>query len=299
MKLSQTKFLIFISFFFTPFFLMAQFGESLIPFEQDGLWGYMNLEKNIVVEAKFTEAYPIIYGRGRVKYKEKYGFVNRAGEIVIKAKYKEAEDFTMNGSNVIKGKKQLRIDTLGEINRSWLMACGFGSDCIDLMPLRSHPIIKKGNLYGLQLRKEVVQSNGQVELLLDTLEIEYDSIFPLYYGMICFKKNGKYGLIDRSIFQLGAKKTKELLEIRFEDFLVFPCYEVANGIKNIMALKSNGKWGIVYLNSGWFDFRTKEDKGKYRYESIGSLGRGYLIVEYKPDQFGVIDFMGKEYFRED
>lgn len=300
MKLYQTKFLTFICFSIAPFFLLAQWDKSLVPFEQNGLWGYMNSEKAIVVEAKFAEAYPLFYGRGRIKHKGKYGFVNRIGEIEIKARYKEAEDFSLNGAAVIKSKKKFRIDTLGKVNSSWIMTCGYEPECNNLIPLHPHQLIEKDNLYGVQIQKEVTQSDGQINIIWDTLKIEYDSIFPLHLGMIGFKKNGKFGFISKSRLPLGAKKTNEMLDLKFEDFIVFPCYESSTELKSIMALKKNGKWGLVYLSyKGWSDGKGSGENIECKYNSIVSLGKNYLIVEYKPNKLGFVDFMNNEYFIDD
>jgi hypothetical protein len=55
----------------------------LIPFEENGKWGYVDSNDSIIVQPKFEEAYPTFAFRGRIKTNGKYGFIDEKGEIII------------------------------------------------------------------------------------------------------------------------------------------------------------------------------------------------------------------------
>lgn len=66
---------------------------DMFPYCENGLWGYNNKEGNTVIAPQYEEAYLLNYGLARVKMKGKYGFISEDGKQMLKCKYDEASDF--------------------------------------------------------------------------------------------------------------------------------------------------------------------------------------------------------------
>lgn len=65
------------------------FSEGLGPFCKDGLWGYMNVDGEVVIEPRFEFAGNFHEGRADVKLGGRWGFIDTSGELVIPPRYAE------------------------------------------------------------------------------------------------------------------------------------------------------------------------------------------------------------------
>ncbi|MEH7417857.1 WG repeat-containing protein [Neobacillus drentensis] len=78
-----------------PYAWVGNYGQGLLSFKRsnDGLFGYIDVEGNIVMEPKFTMAGHFIDGRAivslEINKKELYGLINHAGQFVIKPNYNQ------------------------------------------------------------------------------------------------------------------------------------------------------------------------------------------------------------------
>lgn len=283
---------------FLPIFLAAQWEDKpLFPFAQAGKWGYMDRGGNIIVNAQYQQTYPFKYNRGRFKHKDKYGFVNSKGQVVIKAKYKSATNFSLNGSKVERSKKTFYIDTLGAVNKTWIMSCGYMpyEKCSKPTPLAPHKVIQNGSKFNLLLALEEDTSSHRNQI--DTLPIAFDSIYSLHKNMVCFVKDGKIGLMDKFWLNEGSDYINKTLELVYDDYEVYPCQEETEAYENIIALKKDGLWAIVCLpNVAWFDSVVVNKQFGFKYKSIVSREDEYFIVEYRANAFGFVDTMGRKYF---
>lgn len=66
---------------------------NLIPYRQDGLWGYANPAKSIIIKPEFEEAEFFHEGFAVVKKGGKYGYINTVGKVVIPFKFFVAKPF--------------------------------------------------------------------------------------------------------------------------------------------------------------------------------------------------------------
>jgi len=67
---------------------------KLIPFESNGLWGFMNETKDkIVILPEFNGAGEFSSGLCPVKIGDKWGMINTLGEIIIKPKFDEIKKY--------------------------------------------------------------------------------------------------------------------------------------------------------------------------------------------------------------
>lgn len=295
--------LVFISFSFISVAQQPEDIDFIIPYEKDGLWGYMNGEKEIITIAEFEEAYPLQYGMGRVKKKGKYGYVNRFGEIAIKPKYKEAKDFSCNGGRVRKGKKTFNIDSEGEAVK-WVSPCGscLEFDCYYLdskWRKKDYEIIQNSNgKYGIIISRKIKKNQNEIVEFQDTLQPSFDKIIKLAFQIIYFEKNGRIDLIDDGAIHFGAQSILDRLDFRYEEMKVFHCYDNPKTIHKIIGLKKGGLWGYVDLTRPFLT-PIEEIVTKFKYVDVFTFEKFYAIVEYKPNRFGYIDREGTEYFMEE
>lgn len=61
--------------------------EGLFPFQADGLWGYKDNNKNVIIEPQFRFVQPFSEGAAAVYKNDKWGYINKKGEWIISPKY--------------------------------------------------------------------------------------------------------------------------------------------------------------------------------------------------------------------
>lgn len=64
------------------------------PIVENGKWGYMNDEGEVVIQAKFDQVGPFHDGLARVKSAGLWGYINQDGRSVLNPMYTEATDFS-------------------------------------------------------------------------------------------------------------------------------------------------------------------------------------------------------------
>jgi hypothetical protein len=80
--------------FATPVF--AQDADmSAIPYRHGDLWGYANMNKDIIIKPEYEEADFFHEGFASVKKGGKYGYINREGKVVIPFKFYSAKPFRL------------------------------------------------------------------------------------------------------------------------------------------------------------------------------------------------------------
>ena len=66
------------------------------------LWGFVDKEGKIVVEAQYDDAHSFSLGLAPAKYDDRWGYINNDNEFVIEAKYFDAKSFSIDGSAAVK-----------------------------------------------------------------------------------------------------------------------------------------------------------------------------------------------------
>lgn len=67
--------------------------EGIIIFSINGLYGFINLDNNCLVEPTYEEIGPFERGKAKVKRSGKFGYINKQGVEFIPAKYDKISDF--------------------------------------------------------------------------------------------------------------------------------------------------------------------------------------------------------------
>ena len=68
--------------------------DEWIPFEKDGLFGFVDAKNSVVIEPRFTHAGFFCDGLARVRSTDQYGFIDKTGRFVIAPEYEYANDFS-------------------------------------------------------------------------------------------------------------------------------------------------------------------------------------------------------------
>lgn len=77
-------------------------GDGLIAYEDDGLWGYIDSNGDIVIEPQYSQAKSFSNGMAAVADEDgKWGFINEDYELVIECEYLDAYYFTSDGTCMV------------------------------------------------------------------------------------------------------------------------------------------------------------------------------------------------------
>ncbi len=270
--------LILITIFFTN--LNAQSIEIIVPFSNNGKWGFMNINKEIVVFPQFEEAYPQANGLCRVKKNGKYGFINSSGKIKIKIKYDIASDFENGIAKVTRKGKTKYIKTNSKKNNRGIALCG-NHRC--LLPSFQESI----TIYDVGKKKGIYRSKWSN---IDTLPPIFDSIIPISHQLMYLIKDSKGDFLHEGSFGRYQKYFKEAKDFKYQDIKLFNCDMCKTGYSTTIGVKEEGLWGYmeVYIMPDW--------QIKPKYLAIEVFNNGFGLVEYEKDKFGYVDYQGNEYF---
>ncbi len=270
-------------------YLNAQSGDIIVPFYNNGKWGFMNQAKEIVICPQFDEAYPPFNGLARFKQKDKYGFVNMKGEIQIKARFDQADDFRYGVARVFKGQKKFYIKTNGKKNKIAIGVCGTHYSCVTPMMNRSTIIEENGKL-GIILDKAIRDENNLINYVPDTIPPMFDSIVPISHQLMYIVKDSLISFAFEGRFHGGSKHVLENLSFEFEEIKLFNCAICQAGKNEYIGFKQGGLWGYKSI------YIEPKDFIPAKYYTISSLAKGFALVEYEKGRFGYIDKIGNEYF---
>jgi hypothetical protein len=82
-------------------------------YNQKGKWGYVDKEKNVVIDFIFEDAFPFSEGLAVVEMDRKKGYINRDGEVIIDYQFDSATYFKNGKAAVLVNNEQFQIDKLG------------------------------------------------------------------------------------------------------------------------------------------------------------------------------------------
>jgi len=264
--------------------------DMIVPFYNNGKWGFMDKDKNIIVCPKFEEAYPSTSDRYRIKIKGKYGFIDRSGKLVIKAKYDEADDFRYGIAKVNRKGKTEYIKSNGKRNKQNIALCGNHSSCTIPRLFDKIEILEKDRTYGIVVN-DLKKGSIENELFMpDTIAPVFDTIVPISYRLMYLKKDSLFAFLRVSNYWGGSEKVFNNIKFEYQDIKLFSCDFCNEGIDKFIGFKKNGLWGYKKL------YIVPENFIEPKYHSIESLADGFALVEFEVDKFGYIDQQGNEYF---
>lgn len=76
------------------------YAQDLIPYYQNGKYGYCNLDKSTIVKPKYDGCGFFNEGLAWVKKKEKFGYINSEGQFIVEPTYSYASNFK-NGTAIV------------------------------------------------------------------------------------------------------------------------------------------------------------------------------------------------------
>ena len=268
----------------------------LIPFESNGLWGYMNSERQIILQPQFEEAYPTFELRGRVKKDHKYGFIDNLGKQIIEIKYEKAGDYHEGAASVERMGRKYYIDWEGKLSQPSprpLYSCGGGGNYF-IQSLDSSLIFQDhlGN-YGIIGRRRTPESKPNNSIFVpDTLQITFDTVVAVTHQLMYVKKDQKLAFTHNGYYTAGADAILAKMDFIYSDVKFFTSSFRPTDYYELIGVKKNGLWGYMYVFGGLQGEVIIEPM----YYSITSLEPGFALVEYLPGKFGYIDRGGNEYF---
>lgn len=203
--------------------------QLLYPFKDNDLWGYMDKQGNVVIEAIYLAAYEFSEDLAVIKNEnERYGYINLKGEIVIPCKYYEAYNFS-EGFAVVQERRYSKnerppiTDTTGSyiyinksgenvFNKEYAYAEEFSEGYAQVISNNGDAtyINKNGdiatNLNFISRSKfydnyAIVRTRNEGYAIIDknfnpTYLRGYDNVYGTNGGYVVAAKQGKYGVID-------------------------------------------------------------------------------------------------------
>ena len=160
----------------------APYNYTLIPFEnEEGLFGYMETDGDIVIEPQFEEADAFSNELARVRIDGEYGYINEEGKVVIPAIYEDGTAFRQDMAFVrAKTNHYICIATNGMMRFEI-------EDCASVRPF-SEGMASFCSVYG---KWGYVNTKGEI-VYIPTFDVAGD----FHEGVAVVQMHGKWGLIN-------------------------------------------------------------------------------------------------------
>lgn len=268
-------------------------GQQLLPFYQDGKYGYIDLTGKVVLPPTFEFAKEFKDGLAIVQKEGKYGFINKEGKLLIDYRYDNAFDFSEGRAVVELNGKYGLIDVTG----NYVLAPQFE----DIGPFSD------GLAY--------VQSDTGYQYYTLEGSIAFSSVFDEAFtfknGLAHVKIGTKDGYIapDGS-FVVSVNKgeirrfSTSVFVHEFSDSacFVYPfdtvktarCFQHIGVLKNNRAIVSlDGQYGYADASGQLVVPITRDEFPNYL--QLGEYQNDYALV-YRRDKYGLIDTLGKRFY---
>ena len=158
------------------------YNYTLIPFEnENGLFGYMETDGDIVIKPQFEEASAFSNELARVKIDGEYGYINEDGKVVIPAIYTDGTSFR-NNLAFVKAKENHYICITPEGRMKFEM-----EDCKAIRPF-------SGNMAAFC---SVLNKWGYVNVSGEIIFIPtFDKASDFHEGVAAVQMHGLWGLVN-------------------------------------------------------------------------------------------------------
>ncbi|MEM7298255.1 MAG: WG repeat-containing protein [Bacteroidota bacterium] len=289
---------------------------TFVPFSNDGLWGYMYTDSEIVIAPKFEQA-KIFHPQartdnqrlGQVKEGGFWGVMNAAGEYVLEPKFDtivNLELATTKGAliQVRRGGRDQYFDHNGRRTRRfdfrYSYSCGkaFRVGClspekIDLINVVE--LAKEGERKYNLVSSWQERIDGKVQTLKDTVELLADHIY-IMRNWVFFERDGKTAIINRHHIYGRSEDLLSRLKFSYDEIGFFSC-TVSPGpyaFDTFLKVRVGNHWGILQLNVHRLD--PPEVILSPLYKSIINRDTSYFLVEYEDQMLGYISDRGVNYW---
>lgn len=268
----------------------ALFDVTLLPFNQNGKFGYMTNKGMVQITPQFAYGSFFQEGLAIVSEEEKFGFVNKRGELQIACEYESVSDF-VNGLAIVE-----KNERFGMINRN-------GKYVFDLM-YEDLGLLSEGLSYAM-IAERYGYYNVAGEMVIPHL---FDDAYDFKQGRAKVEKDGMEGYIDTLGIYL-IPPVHESIEWYQDTLLVFsddgmygimndnaqifiePIFTWINPLKEGLAIAEIDD-RIVYLDSLGTIVIDNGFSVYPNYQLKGEFNDGIAIV-LKKEKYGRINAFGK------
>lgn len=169
--------------------LPRDFDGTLLPFESDGKWGYVDTEGQVVIEPVYSYAGYFSEGMAVISDGELYGYINKRNQVVIPPRYSGASEFENGYAAVSTGDWQYGTALWGFIDKN-------GREVVRPQFLYAESFTREGRAlvwvqHGDEIVKGFVDTGGRV-FIPDDFEI----CSGFSDGLALVRKDELYGYID-------------------------------------------------------------------------------------------------------
>lgn len=241
--------------------------ELLIPYYENGRWGFCDKNKNIIIPCQYQEASFFYNGLAPVVKDYKYGYIDKKGNVIVPFIYDYAIEFN-NGVG--------RVAVMKSFNKALYAYVNTSGKKIVPVEYEELPEFKEGYLW---------INNQFYDTLGNIIPFEAEFVHPFSNGLARFRKkvgnDELYGFVD---------KTGKIV--------IPPQFDIANDFSEDIAAvwnKKNEKWGFINKSGklitnyqySWIQFVYERYKFKNGYCIVGKSQGDYNL-------YGLIDKNGKE-----
>ncbi len=233
----------------------GSFSEGLAAIKQNGKYGYINKQGQLVIQLQFDNANSFSEGLAFIYQNGQFGFINQQGQWIIQPQFTNANSFS---EGLAKAEAQ-NNNKYGFINKNgeWIIQPKF-------------PIVGKFS-DGLAAvcqngRWGFINKNGEW-----VIQPQFGWAFSFSKGLAAaLQKNGKWGFID--------KQGQWVIQPQFEDYSDFETSYFSEGL---FSVKQNGKCGFIDKQGQW----VIQPQFKYAYcfseglSIVGNSNVGFINKE--------------------
>jgi hypothetical protein len=261
--------------------------QELVPYLMGSLYGYADLDGNLVVSADFDEAMPFESGIAAVQKGLNWGAIDSKGQIIVPFEYEFVEMGFMNETPMLfVGRNSL----LGLFNTSGnkLLECEyeqvafFGENIVGCVPGQCTIFGKEGNEL-VELVDEKVIFQEEQEILYTLNEKKVGFLDPQGEEFFATKKYSSIEPLGKSYVVVSKDEKKTIVSNQNTILDKEGAFEDASLLDQWVMVKKKGKWGLL------------NDAGSYTllpdYEEIKVINE-HLIAAKKAGKFGLFDYQG-------
>lgn len=260
----------------------------LVPYSDGEKWGFKDNSKNIILDAKYDQAYAFSEGLAAVKIDGKWGYINHDGkEIIPPIKYEKAGSFSeglcmvcQNGKWGFINKKgeeiipPERFDMVGDFIEGLAIACE--NDKYGFINKKGEVVIqlKYDFARNFSSKRAKVMQNKRFGFVNkkgnEVVPIKYNMVGDFFNELVLTRQNNEWALVDID--------GEELLTLNY-NFV----WDIDNG--GFYKVFKDGKYGFVNQHG--------EEIVLLKYEYVEDFKNDIALIK-RDGHFGIIDRSGRE-----
>ena len=197
--------------------------EGLLEVARNGLYGFLDLSGDLVVDCIYDEVYSFVNGFACVQRDGLFGIINKQGVEIIPCKYRKTTEFKGGRVWVLDGGQYCILNENGErISNE-----GF----FDLKLPQANGLIpvSRGNIWGA-----VSMQTGEL-----VLPLIYQDIEVFTRDIFFVKRNGKWGIVDQD--------GNVLLETIYDELIKYERRALENESSFYIPVRKNKQWQIAKI----------------------------------------------------